>query len=134
MKGFHLELVGPTMPILANNAQVDYSGMGSALGARSGGYFLANILGAVLPNLVKKHSDGLLAIAFILPAIGTTCSVKIQWKNIYLFCFSGFCHAICHVIDIIVYLIFYSRSGSRFDRFRYNENRKRFFSKRNEMF
>lgn len=65
-----MELVGPTMSILANNANVDYGGMGSALASRSGGYFVANILGVVLPNLVKKHSDGLLAIAFILPAIG----------------------------------------------------------------
>ena len=69
-----MELIGPTMPILASNTQVDFSGMGSVLASRSAGYFLANILGALLPNIVKKHSDGLLASAFILPAIGTSLS------------------------------------------------------------
>ncbi|CAF5026422.1 unnamed protein product, partial [Rotaria sp. Silwood1] len=48
--GFHLELVGPTMPILAVNAQVDYSGMGSALASRSAGYLVVHSLGAILHN------------------------------------------------------------------------------------
>ncbi len=66
----HIELVGPTMPILAKNLQVDFSGIGSALASRGVGYLIANILGAILQKIVKNHSDGLLVVAFILSAIG----------------------------------------------------------------
>ncbi|CAF3548032.1 unnamed protein product [Adineta steineri] len=69
MLGFHLELVGPTMPVLIQNINVDYSGMGSVLASRAAGYLVANLLGAILQNIVKKHSEGLLVCAFILPAI-----------------------------------------------------------------
>jgi hypothetical protein len=72
-KGFHLEIIGPTMPILATNIKVDFSGMGSALASRSVGYLAANILGAIFQNVVKKHSDGLLVCAFMTPAIGRIC-------------------------------------------------------------
>jgi hypothetical protein len=58
------------MPILATNAKVDFNGMGSVLALRGIGYLSANILGALLQNIVKKHSDGILICAFILPAIG----------------------------------------------------------------
>ncbi|CAF1039835.1 unnamed protein product [Rotaria sordida] len=67
--GIHLELVGPTMGILASNANIDYSGMGSALASRGAGYLIANICGAFLQNIVKKHSEGILVCAFILAAI-----------------------------------------------------------------
>lgn len=60
------------MPILANNINVEFSGMGSALASRSAGYLVANILGVILQNIVKTHSEGLLVIAFILPAIGNS--------------------------------------------------------------
>ena len=80
MLGFHLELIGPTMSILATNIQVTYSGMGSVLAARSAGYLIANLLGAVLQIIVKNHSEGLLFCAFILPAIGKKNYVK------YSFC------------------------------------------------
>ncbi len=69
-KGIHIELIAPTMSILAANVNVHYSGMGSVLASRGAGYLVANILGAILQNIVKKHSDGILACAFILPAIG----------------------------------------------------------------
>ncbi|CAF4227956.1 unnamed protein product [Rotaria sp. Silwood2] len=69
MLGFHLELIGPTMPILAANIKVTYSGMGSVLASRSAGYLVANLLGAILQNIVKNHSEGLLFCAFILPTI-----------------------------------------------------------------
>ncbi|CAF4378853.1 unnamed protein product [Rotaria sp. Silwood2] len=68
-KGFHLELVRPTMSILAANIKVTYSDMGSVLASRSAGYLVANILGAVLQNIVKNHSEGLLFCVFILPTI-----------------------------------------------------------------
>jgi hypothetical protein len=76
LKGFHLELVGPTMPILAQNTNVDFSGMGSVLASRSAGYLAANILGAILQTIVQKHSEGLLVLAFILPAIGKSLLYK----------------------------------------------------------
>ncbi|CAF1144679.1 unnamed protein product [Adineta steineri] len=69
MMGFHLELIGPTLPILATNIQVTYSGMGSVLASRSAGYLIANLLGAILQNIVKNHSEGLLFCAFILPGV-----------------------------------------------------------------
>ncbi len=58
------------MSILAANVNVHYSGMGSVLASRGAGYLVANILGAILQNIVKKHSDAILACAFILAAIG----------------------------------------------------------------
>lgn len=85
LKAFHLELVAPTIDILAANTGVVYSGIGSALASRSAGYFVVNALGVILQNLVKKHSDALLAIAFILPAIGKILSYLN--KNLNLICF-----------------------------------------------
>lgn len=58
------------MPILAANIQVHYNGMGSVLASRGIGYLVANILGVLLQRIVKRHSEGLLLLAFILSAIG----------------------------------------------------------------
>ncbi len=58
------------MPTLAANVHVHYSGMGSVIASRGAGYLVANILGAILQNIVKKHSNGILMCGFILPAIG----------------------------------------------------------------
>ncbi|CAF1077410.1 unnamed protein product [Adineta steineri] len=69
MMGFHLELIGPTLSIIAANLKVTYSGMGSVLASRSAGYLIADLLGAILQNIVKNHSEGLLFCAFILPAV-----------------------------------------------------------------
>ncbi|UJR17183.1 hypothetical protein I4U23_004079 [Adineta vaga] len=74
MMGCHLELIGPSMPILAVNLQVTYTGMGSVLASRSAGYLTANCLGAILQSIVKNHSEGLLFCAFILPAIATSAT------------------------------------------------------------
>ncbi len=73
------------MPTVAANVHVHYSGMGSVLAARGAGYLVATIFGAILPNIVKKHSEGLLACAFILSAIGRTLSYLSE--DIYLFFF-----------------------------------------------
>ncbi len=78
----HIELIGPTMPTVAKNIDVDFSDMGSVLAARGAGYLVATIFGAILPNIVKKYSEGLLACAFILPAIGRILSYLN--KDIYL--------------------------------------------------
>lgn len=58
------------MPSIAANIGVDFSGMGSVLASRGAGYLVATLFGAALPNIVKKHSEALLACAFVLPAIG----------------------------------------------------------------
>jgi hypothetical protein len=60
------------MLTLAANVDATFSGMGSVIAARGAGYLIATIFGAILPNIVKKHSEALLACAFILPAIGRT--------------------------------------------------------------
>ena len=70
LKSIHIELIGPTMPTVADNIGVAFSGMGSVLAWRGGGYLVATIFGVVLPNIVKQHSEGLLACAYLLAAIG----------------------------------------------------------------
>lgn len=62
--------MGPTMSILAENAKVDYSGMGSALASRGFGYLIANLFGAMAEKIVLNHSEVLLTVAFIFPSIG----------------------------------------------------------------
>jgi len=58
------------MGILAHNTHVTYNGIASALAARSGGYFVANILCGVFQNTVKNYPDLILAASFFLSAIG----------------------------------------------------------------
>jgi hypothetical protein len=106
------------MPILAANAKVDFNGMGSVLASRGVGYLMANILGAVAQNMVKKHSEGLLVCAFILPAIGKISSYLNQNIFIMKFFLSDFRYSICDIADIVVRLVFYSGYCSRFHRFR----------------
>ncbi len=60
------------MLTLAANIHAHYSGMGSVLASRGAGYLVATIFGTILSNIVKKHPEGLLVCAFILPAIGRT--------------------------------------------------------------
>ncbi|CAF1183815.1 unnamed protein product [Adineta ricciae] len=90
--GFHLELIGPTMPILATNIQVTYSGMGSVLASRSAGYLVANCLGATLQSIVKNHSEGLLFCAFFLPAIAVFATPFIT--SLILMCIVSFAQGI----------------------------------------
>ena len=66
----HNEVIAPTMPTLAANVNVHYSGMGSVLASRGVGYLTANILGAMLRKIVKNHSNAIVACGYILPAIG----------------------------------------------------------------
>lgn len=70
-KATHTELVAPTMKILAENVHVDFNGMGSVLASRGFGYLVANIFAVILQNIVKKHADGILILAFTLSAIGS---------------------------------------------------------------
>jgi len=89
-KGIHLELIGPTMPTVAKSVEVDYNSMGSVLAWRGTGYFTTTILGAILSNIVKKHSEGLLVCAFTLAGIGEirssfNNSSSIEFEYTYLF-------------------------------------------------
>ncbi|CAF1445585.1 unnamed protein product, partial [Rotaria sordida] len=93
MLGFHLELIGPTMPNLVANIKVTYSGMGSVLASRSAGYLFANLLGAILQNIVKKHSEGLLFFAFILPAIVVFAAPFVT--SLILMCILFFIQGLC---------------------------------------
>ncbi|CAF1684321.1 unnamed protein product, partial [Adineta ricciae] len=82
---------GPTMSILAENIQVDYSGMGSVLAFRAVGYLIANIFGVILQNIVKKYSEGLLICAFLLSAVVvfTTSFARSLWLIYILFFAQG---------------------------------------------
>jgi len=108
LQAFYFELVGPTMPILAENTKTHYNGMGSVLASRAAGYLAGNIFGIFLQNIVKRHSEGLLICAFILPAIGKTkLSVNKKHCCINFSFFSDFCNAFCIIIVIDVYFVFY---------------------------
>ena len=65
-KGIQLELVGPTLNILAQNTSVSYEKISRILMSRSAGYLLINILGAFAQNLVKKYPELILSLAFFL--------------------------------------------------------------------
>jgi len=64
--GIQLELVGPTLNILAQNTSVSYEKISRILMSRSAGYLLINILGAFAQNLVKKYPELILSLAFFL--------------------------------------------------------------------
>jgi len=65
-----LEIVGPTLGILAAQSQVSFSGISTILMARSVGYMFANIGGALVQNVVKKYCEVLLSISFLIASIG----------------------------------------------------------------
>jgi predicted MFS family arabinose efflux permease len=82
------------MPMIAANINADYSDMGTALASRGAGYLAANILGVILQNIVKKHSDGILICAFILPAIVVFVTPFV--KSLILLSILFFIHGIAH--------------------------------------
>jgi len=65
-----LEIIGPTLNILASQTHVAFTGISTILVARNAGYMIANIVGASLQNIVKKYPEGLLSISFLLASIG----------------------------------------------------------------
>ncbi|CAF1353111.1 unnamed protein product [Adineta ricciae] len=79
--GIHVELIAPPMLILAENLHVDSSGIGSILGCQGIGYLAANILETTFGKIIKKHSDGLLSAAFILPSIVSLYVVSLIHPN-----------------------------------------------------
>ena len=110
------------MSILAENIQVDYSGMGSVLAFRAVGYLIANIFGVILQNIVKKYSEGLLICAFLLSAVGKKSQSTIFYDQFdSFFWFSGFHNTVCKIVMVDIHSIFRSRNRSELYRFRRNE-------------
>lgn len=68
-KGIQLELVGPTLNILAQNTSVSYEKISTILMSRSGGYLMINVVGAFGQNLVKKYPELILSLAFFLASL-----------------------------------------------------------------
>jgi len=66
----HLEIIGPTLKILAQQIGVDLTSISTILMCRNGGYMIANLVGASVQNIVKKSPEGLLFIAFLIASIG----------------------------------------------------------------
>ncbi len=66
----HLELVGPTLKILVQQTGTTFAGISWILAARGGGYVGANLLGAGLQNIVKRYSEGIMTLAFLIASIG----------------------------------------------------------------
>lgn len=108
-QGFHLELIGPTMPFVAANINVDFNGMGSVLASRGAGYFASNILGIILQGVVRKHSYVVLVVAYLLAAFGTNSDHTLR-IGMVLFCFSDVCHSVRHVPAADVCAVFPPRS------------------------
>ncbi|CAF1334932.1 unnamed protein product [Rotaria sordida] len=75
--GIHLELVGPTINILARQTQVAYAGISTILITRSAGYMTGNIVGAITQNIVKQYPEGLLSFAFLIAAIAVLATPAI---------------------------------------------------------
>ncbi|CAF3646057.1 unnamed protein product [Rotaria sp. Silwood1] len=67
--GIHLEIIGPTVNVLARQTNVTYSGISTILITRGAGYVVANIVGGITQNIVKEHPEGLLSVAFLIAAI-----------------------------------------------------------------
>ena len=65
-----MEIIGPTLKILAQQSGVDLTSISTILMSRNGGYMIANIVGASLQNIVKKSPEGLLSISFLIASIG----------------------------------------------------------------
>ncbi len=65
-----MEIIGPTLKILAQKIGVDLTNISTILMSRNGGYMIANLVGASLQNIVRKCPECLLSIAFLIATIG----------------------------------------------------------------
>lgn len=70
LQGLHLEIVGPTLKILAEQTGVDLTNISTILASRNGGYMIANLIGALIQNIVKKSPEAFLASSFLIASIG----------------------------------------------------------------
>lgn len=83
-----MEIIGPTLKILAQKIGVDLTNISTILMSRNGGYMIANLVGASLQNIVQKCPEGLLSIAFLIATIGLLKKICIKFYFIlfYLSC------------------------------------------------
>lgn len=77
-----MEIIGPTLNILARQTGVNYSGISTILMTRGAGYMVGNIAGGLTQDVVKKHPEGILSAAFLMASISKFCFSKIDF--IYL--------------------------------------------------
>ncbi|CAF1382337.1 unnamed protein product [Adineta ricciae] len=80
--GMHLEIVGPTLQILAGQTNVDTTGISTILVIRGAGYMFGNIIGALTQKIAKKYPEFLLTGSFLVAAIVVFFTPYIH--NIYL--------------------------------------------------
>ncbi|CAF1045897.1 unnamed protein product [Adineta ricciae] len=74
-------LAAPTLDILASQTGVLYGGISTILMARSIGYMFGNIVGALAQEIVKKYSENLLSISFLIASIAVFATPAIT--NLY---------------------------------------------------
>ncbi|UJR34355.1 hypothetical protein I4U23_021759 [Adineta vaga] len=67
--GMHLEIVGPTLQVLAVQTGVSTTGISDILVARGAGYMFGNLGGALTQKVVKKYPEMLLSISFLIASI-----------------------------------------------------------------
>lgn len=65
-----MEIVGPTLKILADQTFQTLTGISTILVFRNAGYMIANLGGAALQKVVNKFPEGLLSISFLITALG----------------------------------------------------------------
>lgn len=78
-----MELVGPTLKILAEQTNVDLTNISTILASRNIGYMVANLVGAVIQNTVQKYPEGFLSGSFLLASIGLFFFLKCLCKSIH---------------------------------------------------
>lgn len=102
------------MKILAENVHVDFNGMGSVLASRGFGYLVANIFAVILQNIVKNHADGILILAFTLPAIGSISYSIITIKSFEIFSLAVFATPFVTSMILMCVLFFIQGLGQGF--------------------
>ena len=75
-----MEVVGPTLKILAGKTGVDLTAISTILASRNAGYMAANLAGAVLQQFVQKYPESLLSISFLIAAIGLFLLISFKRK------------------------------------------------------
>lgn len=65
-----MEIIGPTLRILAGHTGQTIAGISTILMARNAGYMIANIAGALVQKIVNRYPEALLSISFLITSIG----------------------------------------------------------------
>lgn len=113
----HLEIVGPTLGVLAKQTGVDIAGISTILVIRGAGYMFGNIVGALTQKIAKKYPEILLTVSFLVAAISKYLHFndKILRKFLLLKYFSGFFNSIHKQHPFIINNKFFPRNFSRSD-------------------